>query len=232
MSIDTSPVVTLDGPSGSGKGTISLRLAQTLGWNYLDSGALYRIVGLIATRVGIDRDDEVGLSRIADSMKVEFVDGQVILEGQPVDDQIRTEQAGDTASQIAALPGVRSALLGWQRQCAKPPGLVADGRDMGTVVFPDAACKIFLTASADARAQRRFNQLRLKGFDVNIRQLFEEITERDRRDAERKNSPLVPADDAITIDTTKMSIEEVSDSILLHIQNCGISVPENLSGSS
>ncbi|MBX2869624.1 MAG: (d)CMP kinase [Acidiferrobacterales bacterium] len=226
MSKYSSPVVTLDGPSGSGKGTISLRIADALSWHYLDSGALYRIVGLIASRTSIPFSDEAGVSKIARSMQVEFIAGQVFLEGEPVEDEIRTEQAGNRASQVATLPLVRSALLEWQRQCAKPPGLVADGRDMGTVVFPNATCKIFLTATADARAQRRFNQLRLKGFDVNIRQLFEEITERDRRDAERKNSPLVPADDAITIDTTKMSIEQVSDSILLHIQNSGLTIPD------
>ena len=226
MSTETAPVITLDGPSGSGKGTVSLKLAQRLRWHYLDSGALYRLVGLLSEQSSVSLDDTDGLALIAEKMQVEFIDGEVFLENQVVGDEIRTEYAGDRASRVAVIPEVRQALLDWQRRCARPPGLVADGRDMGTVVFPQAKCKFFLTASAEARAERRFNQLRLKGFDVTIRQLFEEITERDRRDAERKTSPLRPADDAISIDTTEMPIDIVMEAIVNHIQSSGISVPD------
>ena len=208
------PVVTLDGPGGSGKGTVSIRTAQALGWHYLDSGALYRVLGLLAVRHGVDLDDESALAEMAEGLVLEFDYGRVFLNGECVDDLIRSEEAGDRASRIAPLSGVRQALLRWQRGCAKPPGLVADGRDMGTVVFPSATCKIYLTASAEARAKRRFNQLRLKGFDVNIRQLFEEITERDQRDANRPVSPLKPAEDAHLLDTTEMTIEQVVEEVL------------------
>ncbi len=221
----TAPVLTLDGPSGSGKGTISIRLAELLGWHYLDSGALYRLIGLLAFRNAISLEDEEAIATLAAGMKVEFTGANVILEGRAVGDEIRTEQIGNMASRVAALPKVRNSLLGWQRRTAQPPGLVADGRDMGTVVFPSAECKIFLTASAQARAERRFNQLRLKGFDVTIRQLFEEISERDRRDAERKTSPLTPAKDALIIDATELSIEQVEQEVLSHLKTSGIAAP-------
>ena len=223
----TSPVLTLDGPSGSGKGTISLRLSELLGWHYLDSGALYRLIGLLAFENEILLEDEEALAAIAADMEVEFVRGDVVLEGRMVGDEIRTEQIGNIASKVAALPKVRESLLAWQRRVAQPPGLVADGRDMGTVVFPSAECKIFLTASAQARAERRFNQLRLKGFDVTIRQLFEEISERDQRDAERKTSPLIPASDALIIDATELSIEQVEQKVLSHLNAIGVSAPVN-----
>ncbi len=208
------PVVTIDGPSGSGKGTVSMEVARVLGWNYLDSGALYRILGLVAERHNIDLADENGLVGLAHNLQLEFVNGQVLLYDEDVENLIRTEAAGNRASRLALLKNVRKSLLGWQQKCAKLPGLVADGRDMGTVVFPDAVCKFFLSASAEARAKRRFNQLRLKGFDVNIRQLFEEITLRDQRDAGRSVSPLKPAEGAILLDTTDLAIEQVVSEVL------------------
>ena len=208
MDGNPSPVLTIDGPSGSGKGTVALRVANSLGWHYLDSGALYRVVGLLADRQGVSLDDEAGLAGIAAGLDLRFDGGRSVLCDEDVDDSIRGEQAGDRASRVARWPAVRQSLLEWQRRCARPPGLVADGRDMGTVVFPGSACKVFLTASAEARAKRRFNQLRQKGFDVNIRQLFEEIAERDRRDAGRTVSPLRPADDALLLDTTELTIEQ------------------------
>jgi cytidylate kinase len=203
------PVLTLDGPSGSGKGTIAQALAGRLGWHYLESGALYRVLGLLAGRNGIPLDDVEGLVALTHGLELTFENGRIILGKEKIDDEIRTEQSGDRASRIAPLPAVRSALLQWQRQCARLPGLVADGRDMGTVVFPGAACKIFLTASVEERAKRRFNQLRGKGFDVNIRRLFREIKERDQRDSTRSVSPLKPATDAFELDTTELSIDDV-----------------------
>lgn len=216
----TVPVLTIDGPGGSGKGTVSKRVARVLGWHYLDSGALYRVVGLLAMRQGIGLSDEEALEGIARNLEIEFVDEQVMVSGESIDDQIRSEQVGDAASRVAKLPGVRAALSDWQRRCAHMPGLVADGRDMGTVIFPDAECKIYLTASAEARAKRRFNQLRLKGFDVNISRLFEEITERDQRDAGRAVSPLVPADDAVMLDSTDLTIDQVVAEVLNQAVRC------------
>ena len=212
------PVLTIDGPGGSGKGTVSNLIALKLGWHYLDSGALYRIIGLIADEQCISYDNEIKLAEIATKMQVCFKSDGAYLQNRHIENLIRSEQAGNVASQIAAHTGVRKALLHWQRDRAVLPGLVADGRDMGTVVFPHSRCKIFLTASVEARAQRRFNQLRLKDFDVNIRQLFEEINERDRRDEERLVSPLKPAEDATVLDTTDLSIDEVVEKILSLLQ--------------
>jgi len=216
--VTSVPVLTIDGPGGSGKGTVSQRVARVLGWHYLDSGALYRVVGLLAHDQGVALDDESAVSAIADTMQIEFVDGEATLGGGALESLIRTEEAGERASRVASLPGVRDALMSWQRRCARLPGLVADGRDMGTVVFPDAACKIYLTASAEARAKRRFNQLRLKGFDVNIRRLFEEITERDQRDAGRAVSPLRPARDAFLLDSTDLTIDQVVEEVLEQVK--------------
>ena len=208
------PIITIDGPSGSGKGTIARQLADRLGWHLLDSGALYRLVALAGQRKGLSREDQAGHERVAQELDVRFglaPDGgeQVWLEGEEVGTAIRTEQAGEGASQVAAMPGVRAALLERQRAFAMPPGLVADGRDMGTVVFPTAALKIYLTASAEERARRRYNQLKDKGLDANLAALSLDSAERDRRDASRPIAPLKPADDALIVDSTSMTIDAV-----------------------
>lgn len=213
------PIITIDGPSGSGKGTIARRVADQLGWHLLDSGALYRLVALAGERRGVARDDQAGFERIAQQLDVRFglaADGgeQVWLEGEEVSTAIRTEQAGEGASQVAAMPGVRAALLERQRAFAMLPGLVADGRDMGTVVFPSAALKIYLTASAEERARRRYNQLKDKGLDANLAALSLDIAERDRRDASRPIAPLKPADDALIVDSTSMTIDAVLARVL------------------
>ncbi len=203
------PVITIDGPSGSGKGTIASLLAERLGWHFLDSGALYRVLGLAAVRQGVGLDRAASLAELARALAVEFVDDRVLLAGEDVSLVIRSEQAAAAASQVAALPTVREALLGWQRRFSRPPGLVADGRDMGTVVFPDAALKVFLTASAEERARRRYKQLKEKGLDVNFDNLLAEIEERDERDRSRAVAPLRAADGALEMDTTTLSIAEV-----------------------
>lgn len=213
-----APVVAIDGPSGSGKGTISAMVASELGWHYLDSGAIYRVLGYLAYTNDVAFDDEPGLVSLAKDLDMSFVDGNVLLNGEVVGDVIRTEEAGKRASMVSPIPAVRETLLVWQRSQARMPGLVADGRDMGTVVFPTANCKIFLTASARARAERRFKQLRDKGFNVNIAQLFDEITERDGRDANRKVSPLKPADDAIVLDTTNLPIKDVVSRVMTEVK--------------
>ncbi len=219
------PIITLDGPSGSGKGTIAQALARRLGWHYLESGALYRVLGLLAARNGLAPDDVDGLVKIAANLELSFADGAVFLGDEALGDQIRTEQAGARASKIAPSPAVRAALLSWQRKCARPPGLVADGRDMGSVVFPAAACKIFLTASVEARAKRRFRQLREKGFDVSIARLLREIAERDERDSSRTASPLKRASDAFALDTTGLSIEQALAAVFARVlETCGPAV--------
>ncbi|GEN26873.1 cytidylate kinase [Halovibrio variabilis] len=213
--LPTVPVVTIDGPGGAGKGTISGLVAERLGWHLLDSGALYRLTAQAAVKHQIALDNESGLSHLAQRLDVAFpiVDGQprTLLEGEDVGSLIRTEQAGERASQVAALPAVRQALLQRQRDFCQAPGLVADGRDMGTVVFPDATLKIFLTASADERARRRYLQLQEAGVDASLSSLLKEIQARDARDTQRSVAPLKPADDAITLDTTRLSIPEVVD---------------------
>jgi cytidylate kinase len=211
--INNIPVVTVDGPSGSGKGTVAMRLAEDLGWHFLDSGALYRLVAVAALDRGIDSADEKALGNVAASLDVNFgvsVDGMVILlDGNYITGRLRSEDVSIFASKISAFPAVRSALVKRQRAFRKAPGLVADGRDMGTVIFPDAVLKIFLTASAEARAQRRYKQLKEKGENVNLSRLFRDIKKRDERDSSRALSPLKPADDAHVIDSTGMAIEEV-----------------------
>jgi cytidylate kinase len=213
------PVVTIDGPSGSGKGTVSRAAAKALGWALLDSGALYRLVALAGRRSGLDLGDEPGLARLARSLDIRFGSTPsgaeiVLLGGQEVTRDIRTESAGNDASKVAALPAVRQALLERQRRFAAPPGLVADGRDMGTVVFPDARVKIFLTASALERAERRYKQLKEKGVAATLAALSREIAERDRRDIERTASPLVASEDAVLLDSTGMSIDAVVERVL------------------
>jgi CMP/dCMP kinase len=214
-----SPIVTIDGPSGSGKGTISRAVALRVGWHLLDSGALYRLVALAGLKSGAKSDDVEGHARIAGSMDVRFdvaADGGelVTLAGEEVTRQIRSEAAGQGASRVAAWPPVRSALLDRQRAFAQAPGLVADGRDMGTVVFPGADLKIFLTASPEERALRRYKQLKDKGSDVSLPALSREISERDLRDSTRAVAPLKPAPDAEVIDSTSLTIEQVIDRLI------------------
>jgi CMP/dCMP kinase len=209
-----TPVVTIDGPSGVGKGTTARLVAEQLAWHLLDSGALYRVLALAALNAGLGPDAEAELGRLAEGLDVSFQGDRVLLEGRDVTDTIRTEECGGMASQIAALPAVRQGLLRLQHDFRQAPGLVADGRDMGTVVFPDAMLKIFLTATPAERARRRHKQLKEKGIDANVSELESAIAERDRRDAERKASPLKPADDAVEIDTTEKSIPVVLDLVL------------------
>jgi cytidylate kinase len=218
-----APVITIDGPSGSGKGTIAGILANRLGWNLLDSGALYRLLAHAAGNHGVDLTNEELLKKLAAHLDVQFIaatDGhpqRIILEGDDVSDVIRNEQVGARASQVAALPAVREALLQRQRAFQEAPGLVADGRDMGTVVFPDAPLKIFLTASAEERARRRYLQLKAAGNDVSLSSLLDEIRERDERDTQRAVAPLKPAADAIQLDSTELSIEQVLERITSEI---------------
>jgi cytidylate kinase len=208
------PILTIDGPSGSGKGTVAGRVAGVLGWHLLDSGALYRLVGHAVHKAGVDFADSAAIADLARNLSVNFVDGKVFLDGEDVSLAIRTETAGNNASKVAAIPEVRAALLDWQRNYARLPGLVADGRDMGTVVFPEAGAKIFLDASAEERARRRYKQLKDKGIDVNLPGLIAEIEERDHRDRNRSVAPLVPADDAQVIDSTDMNVDAVVKIVL------------------
>ncbi|AXW88192.1 MULTISPECIES: (d)CMP kinase [Lonsdalea] len=217
----TAPVITVDGPSGAGKGTLCKALAEALHWNLLDSGAIYRVLALAALHHQVDIHSEEALVPLATHLDVRFVpeDGQlkVVLEGEDVSLEIRTEEVGNTASQTAAFPRVREALLRRQRAFREAPGLIADGRDMGTVVFPDAAVKIFLDASAEERAQRRMLQLQAKGFSVNFERLLSEIKERDDRDRNRAVAPLVPAPEALVLDSTEMSLDEVVERALAYV---------------
>ncbi|AIA76283.1 cytidylate kinase [Halomonas campaniensis] len=221
-----APVLTIDGPGGAGKGTISGLVAERLGWHLLDSGALYRLTAQAALKHDVALDDEVSLALVATQLDVAFpvFDGQprTLLEGEDVSRAIRTEQAGERASRVAALPQVREALLQRQRDFQQPPGLVADGRDMGTVVFPHAPLKIFLTASAQERARRRHLQLQEAGVDASLSSLLKEIQARDARDTQRSVAPLKPADDAITLDTTCLSIPEVVDQLTELLDQRGI----------
>lgn len=207
------PVITVDGPSGAGKGTLSTLIANALGWHFLDSGAIYRVLAVAALHHDLPVDDEDSMVPLATGLDVNFESlgesHRIILEGEDVTDDIRNEHVGAVASQVASLPRVREALLRRQRAFQQSPGLVADGRDMGTVVFPGADVKLFLTASAEARAQRRYGQLKAKGMDVNIARLLIDIKARDDRDSQRSVAPLVPADDAVVIDSTELDIHQV-----------------------
>jgi len=218
----TVPVITVDGPSGVGKGTLCKALAEAFQWNLLDSGAIYRVLALAALHHQVEIDAEDALVPLAAHLDVCFVakDGavQVILEGEDVSNEIRTEEVGATASQIAAFPRVREALLRRQRAFREQPGLIADGRDMGTVVFPDAAVKIFLDASAEERARRRMLQLQKRGFSVNFERLLVEIKDRDYRDRNRSVAPLMPASDALVLDSTSLSADEVVKQALAYAE--------------
>ncbi|HET8942678.1 MAG TPA: (d)CMP kinase [Rudaea sp.] len=221
------PVLTIDGPSGSGKGTISRNVAEALGWHLLDSGALYRAVGFAASMAGLDLSDADAVTRCAQSTKISFRDPKdgsetrVVVNGLDATDEIRTETCGAAASAIAAIPTVRAALFDKQHSFRKAPGLVADGRDMGTVIFPDAQFKVFLTASAAERANRRYKQLKAKGLSVTLAALLREIQARDVRDAERTVAPLKPAADAVSIDSTGMPIDEVVAAVLALVRKDG-----------
>ncbi|QYK14798.1 (d)CMP kinase [Shewanella rhizosphaerae] len=218
-----APIVTIDGPSGAGKGTISQILASRLGWKLLDSGAIYRVLALAAIHHNVELDNEASLALLAAHLDVQFITAKgngikVVLEGEDVSHAIRSQECSNAASKVAAFPRVREALLRRQRAFAEAPGLIADGRDMGTVVFPTTPAKLYLTASAEERAQRRYNQLQDKGFDVNIDRLLAEVVERDERDMNRPVAPLVPAEDALVIDTTGIGIDEVVELALSHIK--------------
>jgi cytidylate kinase len=214
------PVIAVDGPSASGKGTIAQTVARALGFHYLDSGALYRLVALAAQKEAVNLDAEAALARIARNLDVAFENGEIFLSGQRVTDTIRSEGCATGASRVAALPEVRAALLARQRAFRQAPGLVAEGRDMGTVVFPDAVLKVFLTASAEARSDRRYKQLKEKGINANIQTLLQELRERDERDSARSAAPLRKAADARELDSTGLGIEEVVGQVLeWHRQN-------------
>jgi cytidylate kinase len=215
------PVITIDGPSGTGKGTIAHLLSKELGWHMLDSGALYRIVGVAAQDQGVDPADPVELKRIALSMQVTFsslFQGSSELDGSEISGRVRLEESGALASRVAAVPELRAALLQRQHDFRQLPGLVADGRDMGTVVFPDAICKFFLTASAETRAQRRYNQLKDKEVSVSMSALLRDIQARDERDSTRAVSPLKPAKDAVIIDTGPLSIDQVMFAVMARVK--------------
>lgn len=208
------PIITIDGPSASGKGTIAEKVAEKLGFHVLDSGALYRLTALFALRQGVSLADEAAVAALAASLPAEFRQGQVWLAGENVSQAIRAEEVGEGASKVAALPAVREALLARQRAYAKEPGLVADGRDMGTVVFPQARTKVFLTASAEARAERRYKQLIEKGNSANLPDLVRDMRARDERDIQRAVAPLKPAPDAVVLDSTAMGIDQVVEAVL------------------
>lgn len=216
----TNKLITIDGPSGSGKGTITQMVADKLGWHILDSGALYRVLGIAAQRHDIPVDQQDQITQLARNMDIQFIlntqNGEVepIFEGENVAREIRTDEAGQAASQVAAIPSVREALLARQRDFYREPGLVADGRDMGTIVFPDAPVKIFLTASAECRAERRYNQLKSKGVSANMRALLDSIKSRDERDRTRSVAPLVPAEGAFVVDSSELTIQEVLSQVL------------------
>lgn len=219
---DELPVITIDGPGGSGKGTVGQRLAWQFGWEFLDSGALYRLVGLSALNRDVKLDSVKEIANIARNLPAQFAvkegdhgtESIILLEDQDVSSKLRTEECASAASQVAQYDEVRQALLERQRAFRVEPGLVADGRDMGTVVFPDAQLKVFLTASAEIRAERRFKQLKTKGMDASLSAILADIQARDYRDTHRSVSPLVPADDAVILDTTSMTVDDVEQKVL------------------
>lgn len=208
------PVITLDGPTASGKGTLAAQVAQRLGYHHLDSGALYRACALAARRAGVAVDDEAALAGLAGRLALRFAGGRALLDGEDVGDALREEAIGQMASKLAALPAVRAALLGWQRDCRRAPGLVTDGRDMGTVVFPDAALKVFLTADAAQRAERRWRQLQAVGVSATLPALRADLEARDLRDRTRASAPLVAADDARRLDNSALTIEASVEQVL------------------
>ncbi|RFF30909.1 (d)CMP kinase [Wenzhouxiangella sediminis] len=218
VSDSSVPVLTIDGPSGAGKGAVSAIVAERLGWHLLDSGAVYRAVALAALDRRVDPEDDLALVSLCENLDLQFQSSEdgiaVLLEGRPVDERLRSEAVSVMASRVASRPAVRRALLGLQQQFRRPPGLVADGRDMGTVVFPDAPVKVFLDASVEERARRRHKQLKEKGESVKFSRLFHDLAERDRRDRERAVSPTVPAPDAAVIDSTELTLEQVVERIL------------------
>ena len=216
--MNSAPVITIDGPTASGKGTVASRVAQTLGFGFLDSGALYRLTALAAIESGIDLGDESGLARIAAGLDVRFEGERILLAGREVSDAIRAEAVGVAASRIATLAEVRRALVDLQHGFRQMPGLVADGRDMGTVIFPEAGLKVFLTASVEARANRRYKQLIGKGFPANMPALLQDLRERDARDTERTVAPLKPAEGAHLLDTSEMTIEQAVGQVLAWYQ--------------
>ena len=217
---DFTPVITIDGPSASGKGTVAERVAAVLGFHFLDSGALYRLTALSAMKSGVALDDEARVANLAAALPANFRDGAVWLADENVSDAIRAEAVGEGASKVAALPAVRAALLDRQRAYRQAPGLVADGRDMGTVIFPDAVAKVFLTASAEARAERRYKQLIDKGNSASLPALVADMQARDARDTARSVAPLKPAPDALFLDTTQMDVESAVQAVLAHYALC------------
>ncbi|MDE2069825.1 MAG: (d)CMP kinase [Gammaproteobacteria bacterium] len=219
MNAELPPVIAIDGPSGSGKGTVASRAAQALGWNLLDSGALYRILAHVAQQAGVSADEPARLEELARGLRVAFMRTptgaeQILLDDRDVTAVVRSEQSGKRASELAVIPQVRQGLVGVQRGFRRAPGLVADGRDMGTVIFSDAGLKIFLTASVEERAQRRYKQLKQKGLNATLPTLFSDLIARDERDRNRSVSPLKPAPDAVVLDTTGMPVEAVVDQVL------------------
>jgi cytidylate kinase len=209
-----APVIAIDGPSASGKGTVAQAVARALGFHYLDSGALYRLVALAAMRRGVDLGEAPALTAVAQGLDARFAGGEVLLDGERATEAIRTEECSAAASRVAAVPGVRGALLDRQRAFRQGPGLVAEGRDMGSAVFPDARLKVFLTASLETRAERRYKQLKDKGIAANIQTLLRDLRERDARDADRVVAPLKPAPDARILDTTGLAPDEAADAVL------------------
>jgi len=208
------PVITIDGPTASGKGTVAARVADRIGYHLLDSGALYRLTALSAMRAGVSLDDEQAVSPLAEQLPASFSNGDIFLDGEEVGELIRAEEVGNNASKIAAYPSVRQALYALQLGFRKPPGLVADGRDMGTVIFPNARLKVFLTASVEARAERRYKQLIGKGFSANMEGLLADLQARDERDTHRTVAPLVPAEGAYILDTSDMTVDEAVEQVL------------------